>query len=143
MRIRVAGLLVINGQVLLVKHRKGNKSYWLLPGGGIKSGETIQDALKRELFEELNLHIEVGDFLFVVETIAKQGTHIVQLTYAIYAKDTESLAVGEDRRVVGFIFLSEPDLQDIPIYPDIRSELQVYLASGTISKRYYLKQWVD
>jgi len=143
MRIRVAGLLIQNSRVLLVKHRKGKKSYWLLPGGGVKSGETVQDALKRELFEELKLHIEVGDFLFAVETIVQNTTHILQPTYVIHTKDTGSLAVGEDRRVVGFKFFRRSDIQDETIYPDIRSELQEFLASGAISKRYFLKQWVE
>ncbi len=143
MRIRAAGILVDNGGVLLVEHRKNGKSYWLLPGGGVQSGEAIQCALKRELIEEVRLHIGACTFLFVVETISRQGIHIIQPTYTIRAKDIESPAVGGDRRVVGFGYFDETDLQDVKIFPDIKTELQEYLASGTISKRYFFKQWID
>ena len=35
-RIRVAGLLINGGRVLLVRHEKDGRSYWLLPGGGVE-----------------------------------------------------------------------------------------------------------
>jgi 8-oxo-dGTP diphosphatase len=48
-RVRVAGLGMVDSAVLLVKHKKNGKSYWLLPGGGDSVGESARDALKREL----------------------------------------------------------------------------------------------
>lgn len=36
-------------------------NYWEFPGGKIESGESKEDALKREIFEELGCHIEVGE----------------------------------------------------------------------------------
>jgi len=142
MRIRAAGIIIDNGRVLLVEHRKNGRSYWLLPGGGIRTGETIQAALKRELFEEIHVHVVVSKLLFVVETISQQGVHIIQPTYAMQA-NIESPAIGGDRRVVGFKYFDETDLQDVIIYPDIKAEIQVYLHSGKFSKRYFFKQWVD
>ena len=39
-RIRVAALIRNNkGEIFLIKQRKKNKDYWLLPGGGIEFGE--------------------------------------------------------------------------------------------------------
>ena len=54
-RIRVAGLLRRGDAVLLCNHRKGEQSYWLLPGGGVEEGETLEQALRRELAEECGL----------------------------------------------------------------------------------------
>lgn len=53
-RPSVYGILVENDRVLLSKQWDG----YDFPGGGIEIHETIEEALKREFFEETGLHIE-------------------------------------------------------------------------------------
>lgn len=55
----VAGYTVHKGKVLLIHHRKSN--LWLPPGGHIDENEVPNDALLREIKEELNLDIEIVD----------------------------------------------------------------------------------
>src|SRR5262245_40195151 len=50
-----------NGEVLLVK--RDSPALWELPGGGILPGETIEDALRREVQEESGVQIEVIELL--------------------------------------------------------------------------------
>ena len=59
-RIRVSALLRWNDRVLLCRHEKPGKEYWLLPGGGVNTGESLVDALHRELWEELGIGEEVA-----------------------------------------------------------------------------------
>ena len=58
-RIRVSALLGWRGQILLCRQEKPGKEYWLLPGGGVDMGESLTDALNRELSEELGIDDEV------------------------------------------------------------------------------------
>ena len=59
-RIRVSALLRWNDRVLLCRHEKPGKEYWLLPGGGVNTGESLVDALRRELWEEVGIDRELA-----------------------------------------------------------------------------------
>lgn len=57
----VSGLVVRDGKVLLI--RRGKEPYldhWSLPGGGVEPGESLRDAVKREMREETGLEVSVG-----------------------------------------------------------------------------------
>jgi len=143
MRVRAAGILQKDASLLLIKHHKEGKEYWLLPGGGISAGERIHEALKRELKEELNLDIEVNELQFVVETISHDGIHIIQPTFSIEVKDLDAIKVGFDKRVVSFDFFTLSTINDVIIYPDIGDELREFLRLKKISCNYIFKKWID
>ena len=49
--------------------RKNGKSYATLPGGGIEEGETPAEACTREVLEEVNLVVEVGPEVLVLDNL--------------------------------------------------------------------------
>ena len=62
---RVAGIAIANNRVLL--HRLDKDDFWTFPGGRVELGETSQEALVRELKEELNADVEIVRLLWLVE----------------------------------------------------------------------------
>jgi len=95
LRVRACGVCVENNQVLLINHSglvEGD--FWSLPGGGVEFGETIQDCLKREFFEETELVIEVCDFLFACEFIHRP-LHAIELYFGV-KRIAGTLAIGND-----------------------------------------------
>ncbi len=64
----VAAIIVHEGKIFATQRGYGEfKDYWEFPGGKIEEGETPQEALKREILEELDTAIEVGGLLTTVE----------------------------------------------------------------------------
>lgn len=59
--VGVRAVLVREGQVLLVRHTY--QDHWYLPGGGVKRGETLIEALQRELEEEVGACLEHVELL--------------------------------------------------------------------------------
>lgn len=69
-RLRAVGLLFNpGGQVLLMLRRKNGTSYATLPGGGIEPGETPAQACAREVLEEVNLSVKVGEEVLVLDNL--------------------------------------------------------------------------
>lgn len=64
-RIRVAAVVLREDHILLVAHQfVDGPLAWLLPGGGVELGETVVEAVVREVQEETGLEVEVGRLLF-------------------------------------------------------------------------------
>ena len=64
----VAAIIIKDGQVFATQRGYGEwQGWWEFPGGKIEPGESPEAALVREIREELNAEIEVGDLLQTVE----------------------------------------------------------------------------
>jgi 8-oxo-dGTP diphosphatase len=63
-RDRVCAAIIKKGLILMVRIEDGINNFWTLPGGGIEQGETHEEAVLREVKEEVCLNIVVRSFLF-------------------------------------------------------------------------------
>lgn len=79
----VAGIITKDGRVLLAQRKddcKREAGKWEFPGGKIEKGETPEEALRREIMEELGVNIEVGSE-FCRSTASKKGARIDMRTF--------------------------------------------------------------
>ncbi len=133
-RIRVSGILENNGEILFVKHRKNNKEYYLLPGGGVDFGETFEVALKREFLEEVNLEVEVDRMCIISEGVDPTGEkHIINFVFIVKYK-SGVLKLPNEERIVGAEYLNRDELDNYTIYPNMKNQLK----NGDFNKINYI-----
>ena len=142
-RVRVAALAIRKEKILLARHVKSNRSAYLLPGGGMESGETAPESLVRELREEAGVEAKVGDLRYVIEARSLEAKrHILQLVFAV--KIEGELGRSTDPRVAECAWHPIADLRTIRMHPDAGAAIAHDLASGTQQPcRYLLAQWRD
>ncbi|MFI5286151.1 MAG: NUDIX domain-containing protein [Candidatus Dormibacteria bacterium] len=124
-RLRVGVLVWREGEVLLVRHEKGGRSYWLVPGGGVDAGETMVAAATRELLEETGYAVEIGRLLLLCEAIDPKpgGRHIVNAVYAGTVR-AGTLEVGaDDKSLREAKWQPLQALAELEMYPPIGAEL--------------------
>lgn len=65
------GVIIENGAVLVNRNvnAKTGENYCALPGGHVDEGESCVEALRREIEEEINAQVSVGDLCFVAESV--------------------------------------------------------------------------
>jgi 8-oxo-dGTP diphosphatase len=131
-RIRVSALLRWSDRILLCRHEKaGRGEYWLLPGGGVNAGESLVDALHRELAEEVG----IGDDLTfegpiaLAESIAPKraftGRHVVHIVFAGDLSGRSLAAVtSQDAAVRGHRLFDRAELDDVVLHPPIQRFLR-------------------
>jgi ADP-ribose pyrophosphatase YjhB (NUDIX family) len=142
-RIRVSGVLSEKGKVLLVQHEKNGKQYWLLPGGGVDFGETLEEALEREFLEETSLKVRTMKPILISEVVApngsRHGLHFVFLVKRISGK----LKVIPDKRLRSASFVSWEKILRLAFFPDMsRLLLSLYRKKFATSLKFTGNIWI-
>lgn len=125
-RIRVSAILRRDSRILLVRHEKHGREYWLLPGGGVDLRETLLQALKRELGEELGLDSDVPfeGPVALADSIAPAGwpaKHVVHIVFAGYLGDRSLERVtSRDDAVWNHRLFDVEELADVALHPPIQ-----------------------
>ena len=102
--LTVGGLLVgPSGQLLLIRSPKWSGE-WGIPAGKVEVGEALEDALRREIREEVGLEVVSAEFLLVQELLFEPSFHLpmhfVSVNYACRVDDTTVVAGEEVEQAV-------------------------------------------
>jgi ADP-ribose pyrophosphatase YjhB (NUDIX family) len=132
-RIRVSAILRWRGRILLARHDRAGDAVWLLPGGGVQSGESLVRALQRELWEETGLFPEGADVplegpVAIVDSISPAGKtvrkHVVHVIFAADVSGSLEDVVSRDDAVRGHRAFLVRELDAVRLHPPIARFLQ-------------------
>jgi ADP-ribose pyrophosphatase YjhB (NUDIX family) len=99
----VGAVVVADDALLLVRRGRGPaQGRWSVPGGRVEPGETLAEAVVRELAEETGLEGVCGDFLGWVERIGPDH-HFVILDFRVTVLETEAPVPGDDAAEVAWV----------------------------------------
>lgn len=116
--VGVGGLVVKDGCVLLIRRGKAPlKGRWSVPGGTVELGETLQEALVREMREETGLEVEPLEVMTVFDRIERdaQGVlyHYVIVDFRCRHLAGEAVA-GSDAEAAAWAGVDDLDTYDLP-----------------------------
>ncbi len=125
----MSAILRWRGRILLIRHEKGGDEIWLLPGGGVRTGESLLRALQRELREETGLHgigeeVPLEGPVALVDSIAPVTSpwrkHVVHVIFAADVSGSLEDVVSEDEAVRGHRAFAPDELVGVALHPPIQ-----------------------
>lgn len=80
----VGGIIFDKESFLLVKrNREPAMGQWSLPGGVVELGETLEEALKREINEEVSIEVGIGGLVRLLDRIVQDEKKRIRFHYVI------------------------------------------------------------
>jgi 8-oxo-dGTP diphosphatase len=136
--VGVGAVIVQDGKALIVKRaHEPRKGEWSLPGGRVELGETLIDAVRREILEETGLRVDVGPIVEVFDRIHhledRVRYHFVIVDY-LCTPCGGSLSASDDADDVAWVSESELASYGVNEHASrvIRKGLQLALAAGDV-----------
>jgi ADP-ribose pyrophosphatase YjhB (NUDIX family) len=118
--VGVGGVVIRDGKVLLIRRGKAPlRGRWMIPGGTVESGESLEQALVREVFEETGVVVRPREMLAIFEQIQHAGGkvlhHYVIVDFLcdyvsgtpVAASDARAVAMVSRRSLPGYRLTSE------------------------------------
>lgn len=144
-RVSARGIVIHNNKILLNKF--GNGEYYNIPGGGVEPGETVKQAVVREIFEESGLNVTVGDLIYILEYEPNKCNFIygevphISLVFRCFLNGTDETTKPSvpDINPNNKEITSEPkwieisNLKDINYLPYIHEKLMEYIKTNSFS----------
>lgn len=121
--LRVYGLLADRGRLLTCREPFGGRTVTKLPGGGVEWGEGPEEALRRELLEEMGQPTRILGHIyttgFFVRSAIRREEQIVSIYYAVAVPRPDLVKTGAGRESIVWEWKDLDDLRagdfDLPV----------------------------
>lgn len=95
MNVKVRAVILQSGKLVVSRERRQGEEHLLLPGGRVQKGESVPDALVREVAEEVGLVVVPDRLLYVAEVVGSYGVHDINLIWLAELRDAHTAIAGD------------------------------------------------
>ena len=130
----VGAVVVDDDRLLLVRRRNApGPGTWSVPGGSVRGGETLAEAVTRELLEETGLEGVCGPLMGLVEVLPEEPAerHVVVLGYEVSLLGPGEPVAGDDATAARWVPLA--DVTDLVLAPGLAEFLHDHAIIETIT----------
>ena len=116
---RAVGIILHDGKALVMRRAHTGREYFTFPGGGVEPGETVEEAVARELLEETSLVVSVGRLLYHHDLLDDSDQYFYECQYVSGEVALGGEELEESRRgdVHEPIWVEAADLPTLTLYP--------------------------
>ncbi|MFV0526726.1 MAG: NUDIX hydrolase [Acidimicrobiales bacterium] len=116
--LSVGAIVIDRGRLLLVERgRPPGVGQWSVPGGRVEAGETLAEAVEREVLEETGCRVRCGPFVGLAERISPQWHFVILDFTAELTAPSDLLSPGDDAADAAWVDLVE--VGDLPVVPGL------------------------
>ncbi len=134
-RVSPKAVIVADGRLLTVRMQGSKGEYYMFPGGGHETGETLEDTLRRECIEEIGCDVALGRVLWIRDYLEKNhefadirpGFHQLEIMFECSLLGQPNMASTGDSRQVGLAWIPLDEIEEWPFWPKV---LRRRLAEG-------------
>lgn len=125
-RVQVRAVIWVDDQIVVHRVKQHGAPHVTLPGGRVNERESVVDALKREVLEEVGIEISVGDLMFSTEVFSAPRRQDVELVFA--AEPLHGISSGS-------VELVDPQAPETTVLPPVMEYISAW-KDGTLKYRW-------
>ena len=134
-RVSAKAIVIVDHHLLAVHLRGSDGDYYMLPGGGVDIGESLEEALHRECVEEIGCDVAPGRVVWIRDyreqnhefAHLRPEFHQLEIMFECTLLGEPDLSATGDTRQLRAVWIPLVEIEDWPFWP---KQLRSRLASG-------------
>ncbi len=123
-KVALKAVIVKDGKALITRD---DRNVWEIPGGRLNLDEEIEDALKREIKEELGVEAVIGRLLYTEQfLLTRDGALHLLLAFEVTLRDPEAPFQPSSKEVEELRWVTSEELKKLEMYGNCKNALLAY-----------------